>query len=97
MVAPFAKDEIRGAIVAVNTAVTARPPIRRQGKPTTARPFNQLMKGVSTAGLSPLFAIERSTARRITERMFDEGGAHRSSLTADRQVNRFHAFQDPAE
>ena len=47
--------------------------------------------------MSPLIAIVRSTARKITGRMFDEGGAHRSSLTADRQVKSFHAFQDPAE
>ena len=47
MVAPFAKDEIRGPL----SLQTPRPPSKHwQGKPTTARPFNQLMKGVSTAG-----------------------------------------------
>ena len=77
---------------------TPRPPSKHwQGKLTTARPFNQLMKGSEHCWVSPLIAIVRSTARKITGRMFDEGGAHRSSLTADRQVKSFHAFQDPAE
>ena len=97
---PFCASAVAVAIVAVNTAVTARPPGHR---PNTGRASQQLHplqptdEGSEHCWVSPLVAIVRSTARKITGRMFDEGGAHRSSLTADRQVKSFHAFQDPAE
>ena len=91
---PLQRTENPVAIVAVNTAVTVQ---TQAGQANNCTPFQPTDEGSQHCWLSPLIAIVRSTARKITGRMFDEGGAHRSSLTADRQVKSFHAFQDPAE